>query len=250
MAILDDTAQMWRDALGIAEGNEPAALILEGTWWREKATKARLAHLDDVRELSFPDMFLGTWRGRDVVYCCAYGAPRAVEPAHIFAQIGVKTLVQIGTCGSLDHDAVTGTVALPETCIARDGVSQHYGAGPLLSTDQALVTRAEAGLAKLGATTLRTKHLTWPSLFAQSDAMCADWAGEGISTIDMATTAVIAAGNRFGASTVSLLTVWDVLSHGRTFMDPLPPDDAAQLARSNEQVFEVALGVAEAAEPA
>ena len=48
MAILDYDEAIWREALGIAPGEEPAALILEGTWWRDTATKTRLAELDET----------------------------------------------------------------------------------------------------------------------------------------------------------------------------------------------------------
>ncbi len=106
MAILDHSDQIWRDALGMPEGQEPVALILEGTWWRETATAARLALLEDVRELEFPDMFVGTWHGLSIAYCCAYGAARAVEPAHIFAQMGTPVLIQIGTCGTFGYGRV------------------------------------------------------------------------------------------------------------------------------------------------
>lgn len=247
MAILDYSDQIWRDALGMPKGREPDALILEGTWWRETATASRLALLEDVRELSFPDMFVGTWRGLSIAYCCAYGAARAVEPAHVFAQMGTPVLIQIGTCGTLDMAVSTGMVALPESVAARDGVSQYYGAKETAFTAPDLVDLAQKRLAARDVSTARTKHLTWPSLFAQSDQMCADWTREGLVSIDMETSAVIAVGDKYGAKVLSMLSVWDALPHGRTFLDPLDPDDAARLTRSNEIVFEVALEVAEAA---
>lgn len=245
MALLDETDRLWRDALAMPEGQQPDVLILEGTWWREAATAARLAHLDGARELAFPDMFVGDWRGLRVAYCCAYGAARAVEPAHVFAQMGTRVIVQIGTCGTLDTQVTTGMVALPEACAARDGVSQHYGAGPVVHTAPALVARAQAHLAARQVEAVRTSHLTWPSLFAQSDEMCDAWAAEGLVSIDMETSAVIAVADRYGAQVVSLLSVWDALPLGRTFMDPLEPEAAARLKRANDIVFEVALAVAE-----
>lgn len=244
MAILDYNEQHWRDALSFTKGEEPAALILEGTWWRKTATEARLSLLDNVAELPFPEMYIGDWNGMRVAYCCAYGAARAVEPAHVFGQLGTGVMIQIGTCGSLDTEATTGVVALPVKCEARDGVSQHYGAGETVLTDPALVEAAERSLARRGIASRRTHHLTWPSLFAQSDEMCRDWAREGIASIDMETSAVVAVADRFDARTVSLLSVWDQLFEGRTFDDPLPPDAAALLRRANDAVFEVALDVA------
>lgn len=247
MAILDYSEDIWRAALSMPTGAEPDALILEGTWWRERAVNARLSALENVQELPFPDMFVGDYGGKKIAYCCAYGAARAVEPAHVFAQLGTKTLIQIGTCGTLDVEASTGVVALPERCAARDGVSQHYGASGFVTTGADLVDLAELRLDAHDVKTARTMHLTWPSLFAQSDEMCAAWTAEGIVSIDMETTAVIAAGDRFGAKTLSMLSVWDALPHGRTFMDPLEAEDQARLTRSNEKIFEVALEVAVAA---
>lgn len=247
MAILDYSPEIWRQALDMPKGAEPAALILEGTWWRETATKSRLSHLDNVQELDFPDMFVGDYNGAKVAYCCAYGAARAVEPAHIFAQMGTPLLIQIGTCGTLDIAASTGMVMLPEECHARDGVSQHYGAGNTVHTDAKWVTRAEQLLAQQIVNTMRAKHLTWPSLFAQSDDMCNGWIEEGLLSIDMETSTVVAVADYFGVSAVSMLSVWDALPHGRTFIDPLSPDEAANLKRSNELIFEVALQLAEEA---
>lgn len=244
MAILDYDEAIWREALGIAPGEEPAALILEGTWWRDTATKTRLAELDDVRELAFPEMYAGTFDGVPVVYCCAYGAARAIEPAHVFAQLGTPLLIQLGTCGTLDVNASTGMVILPEVVAARDGVSQHYGAGETVETDAAWLVRAEQLLSERDVETQRAYHLTWPSLFAQSNAMCDGWIAEGLLSIDMETSAVVAAADHYGVSAVSMLTVWDALPHGRTFLDPLAPQDLRRLKRSNQQIYEAALQLA------
>ncbi|WDR06284.1 hypothetical protein PSQ90_02125 [Devosia rhodophyticola] len=244
MAVLDVAARVWRDALNIEVGQEPAALILEGTWWRAAAEKSRLALLDNVRETAFPDIYIGQWQGVRVAYCCAYGAARAVEPAHIFAQMGTPLLIQLGTCGAFIPDARPGSVMLPEICAARDGVSQHYGCGPDIELDPVWIDRAERLLAKENLQTLRGRHLTWPSLFAQSDEMCRQWAEEGLLTVDMETSVVGAVAQKFGVSAVSLLSVWDALSEGKTFLDPLPPEHAAELSRANTRIFDVALQLA------
>jgi len=245
MAILDYPASIWLEALELSQAQVPDALILEGTWWRKTATENRLAHLSNVRELNFPDMFIGEFRGAIVAYCCAYGAARAVEPAHVFGQLGTPLLIQIGTCGTLDVTASTGTVVLPESCAAKDGVSQIYDAGSTVQTTQQRVSQAENLLHKENIVTTRSKHLTWPSLFAQSDAMCDEWIKQGFLSIDMETSTVVAVADYFGVEAVSLLSVWDALPHGRTFLDPLSPEDASKLKRSNEIVFQVALKMAQ-----
>jgi len=250
LAILDQSSDLWREALKVRVGEEPVALILEGTWWRETATKNRLSYLDDVEETSFPEIYLGKWKGHRVAYCCAYGAARAVEPAHVFAQLGTPLLIQIGTCGTLDANASTGKGILPETCAARDGISQCYGAGDTLTTDHEWLERSEILLKTEHVQTQRAYHLTWPSLFAQSDEMCDRWTEEGLLSIDMETSVVAAVAQHFDVSAIAMLSVWDALPHGRTFLDPLDEEDSNRLKRSNEKVFEVALALAEEASEA
>ena len=244
MAILDLSPDVWHDALRLAPGQAPHVLILEGTWWREKATRDRLARLSDVRETAFPEMYLGRWNGLGVAYCCAYGAARAVEPAHVFAAMGTPLVIQIGTCGVLVPGIAPGDVAVPLAAVARDGVSHHYGAGPEVSFDAGWRARAAEILRDGGAQVHETRHLTWPSLFAQSDAMCAGWAAEGLQTVDMEAAAVAAVAARFGAACITLLATWDQLDEGRTFLDPLSEEAADALRRANVATYETGLRLA------
>ena len=244
MAILDLSPDVWHDALRLAPGQSPHVLILEGTWWREKATRDRLARLSDVRETAFPEMYLGRWNGLGVAYCCAYGAARAVEPAHVFAAMGTPLVIQIGTCGAMDGTLATGTVMVPDTGLGRDGVTRHYQAGEAVSFDPAASGRARALLAARGIPAAGGAHLTWSSLFAQSDRVCAAWAAEGLRTVDMEAAAVAAVAHRFGRRAVALLTVWDALAEGRSFLDPLEAAQSQALARANTEIFDVALDLA------
>lgn len=244
MAILDLSPDVWRSALDIPEGRQPVALVLEGTWWRARATQARLARLTAVRETSFPDIYLGDCQGVPIAYCCAYGAARAVEPAHIFAQIGTPLVIQIGSCGAMDPALQPGTVMVPDLATGRDGVSHLYHAGGAIALDAPTGATARALMSQMNIPAARGSHLTWPSLFAQSDAICAAWGDEGFRTVDMETAAVAAAACRFGAKAVALLTVWDALSAGKSFLDPLTPAQTKAFARSDAAIFEVALELA------
>lgn len=244
MAVLDLAAAVWNRALGIAPGHQPVALVLEGTWWRERATHKRLARLTDVQETAFPDIFLGRHHGLVVAYCCAYGAARAVEPAQIFAQMGTPLVIQIGTCGAMDAGLATGTVMVPDTVAARDGLSHLYGAGPTVALDPCWSARARALLAVRAVPFSDGFHLTWPSLFAQSDAMSDGWAAEGLRTVDMETSAIAAVAQHFGVRAIAMLTVWDALSEGKSFLDPLLPQQSTALAAADDAIFDVALDLA------
>jgi len=244
MAILDLSARTWFDALGLAPQERPDALVLEGTWWRERAQAERLADLTDVRETAFPEMFLGRFGAARIAYCCAYGAARAAEPAHVFAQMGTPLLIQIGTCGGLSARLRAGQVMVPDRVHARDGVAGGYDPAPVLHLAQDWSAAARDGLRRRGVEPVGGTHLTWTTLFAQSDALCADWAAEGLETVDMETATVAAVARRFGASAVALLAVWDHLAEGKTFLDPLEPQALAALKAANAATWSTALDLA------
>lgn len=174
-AVMDLGPDEWLDALGIDKGDIPRAVIMEGSWWREQRTAWRLSSLENVRELAFPDMFCGMWRGVPVVYSCVYGAPRAVELAHLFGVLGTPRMVMIGTCGALDPALATGDVVVPSTAVAREGVAQLYGVPDKVESDQGLTRAARSALETSGIRTWDVLHLTWSSIFAQSGAMVEEW---------------------------------------------------------------------------
>jgi uridine phosphorylase len=244
MAILDFTRDRWMTALGWSEQDVPDALVLEGTWWRETAVRNRLAHLENVTETAFPDIFTGFFGQTRVAYSCAYGAARAAEVAHICAQVGTPLVVQIGTCGALQPGIGTGSVAVPRRALARDGVTPTYGGPASVKLDLASANRAAAILESRGVAVHSGTHLTWTTLFAQDDALCAGWAAEGIATVDMETAAVAAVCARFGSKAIALLAAWDILGEGRTFLDPVDPAEQRALDHANAAIWETALDLA------
>lgn len=244
MAILDFTKDRWMTALGWSAQDVPDVLVLEGTWWREAAVRTRLALLENVTETAFPDIFTGYFGDAKVAYSCAYGAARAAEVAHVCAQAGTTLVVQIGTCGALQPGIGTGMVAVPRTVLARDGVTPTYGGPERIELDSAWTTRAEAILLSRGVAVSGGTHLTWTTLFAQDDALCAEWSAQGIATVDMETAAVAAVCARFDAKAIALLTAWDILGEGRTFLDPISPDEERELAHANAAIWATALDLA------
>jgi purine-nucleoside phosphorylase len=60
----------------------------------------------------------------------------------------------------------------------------------------------------------------------------------------METAAVAAVAARFRRQAVALLTVWDALAEGKSFLDPLSPTQAQALKRADAVIFDVALDLA------
>lgn len=243
-AVMDLTRGEWLGALGMEEADIPEAVIMEGSWWREQRTAWRLGYLEEVRELAFPDMFLGRWRGRPVVYSCVYGAARAVELAHLFGKLGTRRMVMIGTCGGLDPELEPGDVVVPSVAVAREGVARLYGAGELVRADTQLATRAR-GLLEGDRIRVRDPlHLTWYSIFAQSGTMIDEWREAGYGSVDMETATLYAVAGSFGFSAAALLAVWDRLDDNKSFLDPLSPQHQRALDKANAAVYQTALTIA------
>lgn len=244
-SIFEIPAGEWLDALKLAPEDVPDAVIVEGSWWRQQRTDWRLGYLQDVRELEFPDIFWGRWRDKKIAFCCAYGAPRTVEIIHLFGVLGTKLAVQIGTCGGLQSHLAPGDIILPEVAFCREGVAQMYGAHDAVLGSAAWIDHAEALLRERGHTTYRGTHVTWTSLFTETPQMMEAWHRAGVLSVEMETATTFAVANYFKMPAVSLVVVWDDLTRGRRFLDPLPPGGEEALNRSNGAVYEIALALAE-----
>lgn len=247
-AVMDLGREEWLDALGMDAADIPKAVIMEGSWWRAQRTEWRLSYLDDVRELAFPDMFYGLWQGSPVVYSCVYGAPRAVELAHLFGVLGTPRMVMIGTCGALDPGLATGDVVVPSQAVAQEGVAHLYETvsedTSIILSNPELSAMGRAALESRGVRTSDSLHLTWSSIFAQSGAMVEEWREEGYGSVDMEAATLFAVAKHFGVAATALLVVWDQLTADRSFLDPLTLEEQSRLDAANTAVFEAALEIA------
>jgi purine-nucleoside phosphorylase len=243
--LMEPTAEQWRQAMKLPADDVPDVVIVEGSWWRQQRTDWRLSYLKDVRELEFPDIFWGRWKDKKVAFCCAYGAARTVEIIHLFGVLGTKLAVQIGTCGGLQPHLKTGDIILPEAALCREGVAYLYGAFEAALGSQAWLDKAQALLRARQHTTHRGTHLTWSALFAQNAQIVESWHRAGYLSVDMETATTYAVAAYFHMPAVSMLVVWDDLTQGRSFLDPLPQEALAALNRANQHVYEVALELAE-----
>ncbi|CAN5745077.1 hypothetical protein BH23CHL8_BH23CHL8_13310 [soil metagenome] len=233
----------WRSYLGLAEAEQPVAVVVEGSWWRAERTCRRLARLEATRELGVPDVHLGTWAGRQIIYACPYGAPRTAEVVHIAARVGVRLAIQIGSCGVVGAGVHPGDVVVPTEAWGADGVTSHYARTARVPSSTPWADRAEMGLKDHEIKVHRGPIVTWPTLFNQPVERVGEWGLEGYIGVDMETATTLAVAGRFGIAAISMLVAWDEVLAGRSFLDPLPPDQAAAFVKADEAVFEVALAL-------
>ena len=233
----------WMSLLELREEEIPRLLVLEGTWWRQKALDSRLPLLTDVRELGMPDLWHGWYGDIPVAYCPAYGAARAVEPVHVLGVVGTPTVVQIGSCGSLQPDLRTGDIVLPERATIGEGASQYYGGTDVAEANLGRVARAASLLAGRGANVRRGRVFTTSALLQQPPELLRTWATSGHLAVDMETSAVFSAARAFRMRAASLLFVWDELPQ-RSWTDAFTHEEEQAQARAAAAVYEVALQLA------
>lgn len=244
-SMMEISAEEWLEAMKLSTDEIPDAVIVEGSWWRQQRTDWRLGYLSDVRELEFPDIFWGRWKDKKIAFCCAYGAARTVEIIHIFGAIGTKLAVQIGTCGGLQSYLKPGDIILPEVALCREGVAHMYGTPDAVMGSKTQIDRAEALLHEQNLTTYRGTHITWSSLFTETPQMMESWHHAGFLSVEMETATTFSVARYFDMQAVSMVVVWDDLTRGRRFLDPLPEGGEEALNRGNQAIYEVALALAE-----
>ena len=237
----------WRQALGLRAGEAPVGVVTEGTWWETRATAARTALLEQVRPLAFPGYHLGWWHDVPLVYACAYGAPRAVEPVHALGAVGARVAIQIGSCGALQSEVLTGDVVVPERAVIGEGASAYYGGFGLSVATPALVAAARKGLEARAMTVHQGLHLTTSALFAQPPQTVERWQRAGYLAVDMETSAVYSAASQMGMEAVSMVYAWDELLRGRDFLAPFDDAERTRQRAADEATFAVALELLEAA---
>ena len=233
----------WMTFLGLGEDEVPRLLVLEGTWWRQKALDARLPLLSNVRELGMPDLFHGWYGDVPVAYCPAYGAARAVEPVHVLGVIGTPGVVHIGSCGGLQPGLRTGDVVLSEAATIGEGASQYYGGKGVAPANLGRVARAARLFAQRGQHVHRGPTVSTSALLVQPPELLAKWAQAGHLAVDMETSAVFSAAAHFGMRAASLLFVWDELP-GRPWTAEFTAAEQQRQAQASKAVYEVALALA------
>ncbi|HYF26469.1 MAG TPA: hypothetical protein VD931_12075 [Baekduia sp.] len=142
------------------------------------------------------------------------GGPSAAIVLEELADLGLEVAVRVGTCGALDGGLRHGDLLAAGAVLARDGASAALGAGRRveLDPDLAAALQAEAG---------RRATIVSTDLFYDPDPQrAAGWVADGAQAVEMEAAALAAVAARRGVRFGCVLAVTDVLSGGRSRIDP------------------------------
>lgn len=134
------------------------------------------------------------------------GGPSAAIVVEELAQLGVRTVVRVGTCGALGSGVQLGDLIVAREVWGEDGASRGLGAPVVQKPDRAL-TDALAGAGDV----LEAAVVSTDLFYDPDEGRTAAWAAAGALAVEMEAAAVLAAAARRGLRAACLLAVSDLL---------------------------------------
>jgi DeoD family purine-nucleoside phosphorylase len=143
------------------------------------------------------------------------GGPSAAIIVEELVDMGARTLIRIGTCGSLDPMLELGQPLVVERVLAEDGTSRALGAGDAVMPDPeltaALLAAQHEGQRPRGVAAVST------DLFYDERAgLASAWRDQAITAVEMEAATVLTLCKRKGVRGACLLAVSDLLSAATT----------------------------------
>ena len=113
--------------IGLSDGDVADFVILPGDPGRVEFIAS---HFDDSKEVAFNreyKTFTGTYKGRPVsVMSTGMGCPSTAIGVEELANIGVKTMVRLGTSGAMQEHTRVGDLVIANGAVRQEGTSLEY----------------------------------------------------------------------------------------------------------------------------
>lgn len=180
-----------------------------------------------THKLFLVDVTQGTYRGRDVAMVGPMlGAPQAVLALDKLIALGVRRVMALGWCGSIQPDVRIGDVVLPTGALSEEGTSSHYplppgtAAGPseeLLSAMANILTPRAGAMAagrqdEDGCRVHRGRVWSIDAPYRETVGKVLRYQREGILAVDMETSALFTVARYRSIDLAGVLVVSDELS--------------------------------------
>jgi DeoD family purine-nucleoside phosphorylase len=137
------------------------------------------------------------------------GGPSAAIVVQELIELGARTLIRIGTCGSLVPDRGLGDLVTASEALAMDGASRALGAGERVAADPA-ITQALVAAGGGEAAPVVTSDL----FYDPREQAPADWVAAGAVAVEMEAATIFQVAQRSGVRAGCLLAVSDLVGAG------------------------------------
>jgi purine-nucleoside phosphorylase len=195
----------------------------------------RVARLEEYkRHLIDVDEFGNVWRGitgvldgeRITIIATGIG-PSMVGDATYALNRPDSVCLYSGTCGGLHRDLEIGDYIIADYAICGEGYALHFGHSPLaeISGDMKLLESLRTHLATRVSRVDNGTAFTTSSVVRETDADFWGVVSEKCRIIEMAAAAFYAAASATGKKAAAYFCVSDLPTRGKSFFDPLSPED-------------------------
>lgn len=223
--------------LGVKPASLAPVALIPGP---KERSQMLLGILDNPRrDFAFLDyeMHTGSYEGKRVtVGNGGRYAPDTAITTEILCAAGVQSLIRIGSCGALQEQIKVGDLIIVAGALRGEGTSAYYVPKNFSTTSHPDIARALVEAAEA----LKVRyHVGWvyttDALFQETPELVAELEQQGVSAIDMVTSAFLTVAQVRGKKAGAILAVSDECLNGKMgFRDP-----AFQAAE--EKMAEVAL---------
>jgi len=168
------------------------------------------------------------------------GSPQAAMVLEYLRLVGVKTVIGLGWCGSLQPHLDIGRIVLPETALSEEGTSSHYPLedGPA-GVDPRLAERLSQSLESRGLTFHRGRVWTTDAPFRETKEKVKTYAEQGILAVDMEASALFTVARFREVAYAALMVVSDEVWSDKRRRGFTSPELDAGLEQAAAAILEV-----------
>ena len=228
--------------LDAPEGSIAPVALLPGDPFRarhvaEKHLEGAVLHSERRAEYGYT----GLYRGQRVsVQATGMGGPSLSIYVHeLIVDYGVRTLVRIGTCGSIRPDLGLGDLVAAMAASTNSGTNRlAFGGMDFAPAADFDLLRTAHDVARERGLDLRVGTVLTSDVFYDRPDWWKPWAEHGVLAAEMETSALYTLAARHGARALSLLTISDSVLTGASMA---PADRERSLDRMIELALETAI---------
>lgn len=146
----------------------------------------------------------GDYKGKKILaLSVGIGAPSAAIGVEELVKIGVKNIIRVGSCGSLQSDIKLGEIIIATSAVRDDGVSLNYAPLSFPATpDLELLIQAKSEVKDVHFGVIRSHDSFY---FDENEQVEEFWSKKGVLAADMESSVLFVVGVLRGVKTLSIL---------------------------------------------
>ncbi|ELZ15186.1 uridine phosphorylase [Haloterrigena salina JCM 13891] len=195
-------------------------------------------HCDDAKTVAQNREYKvvnATYEGQELTICSTgIGCPSAAIAVEELANVGVETIIRVGTTGALQSGIEIGDMVVATGAAKEEGTSKRYEAAeypavPDYDVLSALVDSAEANDEDVHVGPIVSDD----AYYAETDEHVVDWEAAGLLAVEMEAAAIFSLARRKGLRAGAICTVDGNLVEGTQKGTDTEDDELPEKAKNN-----------------